>query len=114
MERNLQCAPLVCSADMTGKEGYAITPAGALTGATGACVYGIVHRGQTTSDASEIAVGGEVDAVVNGTTAIAVGDGLTGGASGKMVKGTVGTHQIYAIALEAATTDGATIRVKLL
>lgn len=114
MERNIQCAPLICSADMTGKEGYAVTPAGALTGATGACVYGLVHRGTTTNDASEISVGGEVDAVVNGTTAIAVGDGLTGGASGKMVKATIGTHQVYAIALEATAVDGGIIRVKLL
>ena len=114
MERNLIRVPKVCPVDHSSNVGKAVTADGNLTGATGAIVYGIIHIGATTADATELVTGGEVDALLNGTTAIAVGDPLTGAAAGKLIKATIGTHHVCAIALEAASADNVVARIKLL
>lgn len=117
MERNLIRVPKVCPVDHSSNVGKAVTADGNLTGATGAIVYGIIHIGATTADATELVTGGEVDALLNGSgsgNSIAIGDPLTGAAGGKLIKGTVGTHHVCAIALEAASADNVVARIKLL
>ena len=103
----------VAAADSTfvGAEGKAISFNNALT-PTGAKVKGIIVKGMDAGLPSYIQSSGETTAIVNGaTTAIAVGDGLVGGAAaGILVKGT----SDRCVALEAATTDGATIAVRLM
>lgn len=117
MERNLVRVPMVCPVDHSSNVGKAVTADGNLTDSTGDIVYAIVHIGSTTADASELVTAGEVNALMNGAgsgNSIAIGDPLTGGAAGKLVKGTPGTHHICAIALEAAAADNVSGRVKLL
>lgn len=100
------------SATLKDQEGYAVGMDGQKTAAAGDFVFGIVTMGRPANEASEVQTGGEVEAIVNGgSTAIAAEDPLTGGASGKLIKGTLGTHKIRAYAKAAATTDGATITV---
>ncbi|HID30657.1 MAG TPA: hypothetical protein EYP19_11715 [Desulfobacterales bacterium] len=94
------------STSLEDKEGYAVGVDGVLTASTGDYVFGIVRTGRPAGEASEIITQGEVEARVDGSgTSVAVEDPLTGGADGKLVKATIGTHIIRAIAKEAVTTD---------
>lgn len=105
---------IVCSADMTGREGYAVTPFGGLT-TTGSFVYGIIEDGGPAGNASEVVVSGITEAYVNGgTTNIAAGDFLVpSAAAGVLVKTTTAANGVRVLALEAAATDGAKIKVLL-
>ena len=115
MEKNAVKTSVVApSVTLEDKEHYAVGTDGVLTGATGDYVYGIISGGRPEDEASEIITQGECDAYVDGsTTSIAAEDPLTGGASGMLVKATIGTHLVRAIAKEAATTSGAKIKVVL-
>ena len=114
MEKNVVRTSVVnTSASLEDKEGYAVGLDGVLTAATGDFVYGIVSQGRPAGEASEIIVQGECDAQVDASTAIAVEDPLTGGASGRLVKATVGSHLIRAIAKEAKSSGTGAIKVLL-
>lgn len=105
---------VVGSSDLTGKEGYAVTPFGGLT-TTGNFVYGIVEDGGPAGKASEVVVSGITEAYVNGgTTNIAAGDFLVPSATaGVLVKTTSAANGVRVLALEAATADGVKIKVLL-
>lgn len=70
----------------------------------------VVFKETAADDEQARAIAGEdaiVRILVEGTTDIAKGDGLKPvNAQYYLVKGTIGTDRIYAIALEAFTTDG--------
>lgn len=114
MYKNAVKVSLVGSVDLTGKEGYAVTPFGALT-TTGDFVYGIVNSGAASGKASEIIVSGITEAYVNGgTTNISAGNFLApSAADGILVKTTTAANGVRVLALEGATTDGAKIKVLL-
>lgn len=102
------------SATLEDMEGYAVGYDGVKTAANGDFVRGIVSKGRPADEASEIIVSGECEAYVLGTGgAVSAEDPLTGGASGYLVKATVGTHLIRAIALEANSGAAAKKRVVL-
>lgn len=102
------------SASLEDKEGYAVGYDGVLTAANGDYVRGIVSVGRPAGEASEIITRGECEAMVAGTgAAVSAEDPLTGGPNGVLVKATVGTHLIRAIALEANTGAAAKKRVVL-
>lgn len=115
MEKNVIRTSVVnSSSTLEDKEHYAVGLDGVLTASAGDYVYGIVSSGRPADEASEIITGGECEAYVDGSsTSIAAEDPLTGGADGKLIKATLGSHLIRAIAKEAATTDGALIEIVL-
>ena len=114
MELNVVKASVVnSSTSLEDKEHYAVGLDGVLTAANGDFVYGIVSMGRPSGEASEVIVQGECDAYANGAPAIAIEDPLTGGANGYLVKATVGTHLIRAIAKEAVASGTAKIKVLL-
>lgn len=114
MEKNVKKTSVVnASASLEDKEGFAVGLDGVLTASTGDFVYGIVSQGRPAGEASEIIVSGECEAEVNAATAIAVEDPLTGGASGRLVKATIGSHIVRAIAKEALASGTGTIKVLL-
>jgi len=101
------------SASLEDKEGFAVGIDGVLTASTGDYVYGIVSSGRPAGEASEIITQGECEAEVNASTAITAEDPLTGGADGRLVKATIGTHLIRAIAKEAKASGTGKIKVVL-
>jgi hypothetical protein len=105
MNKNVVKTSVVPTTTLIDQEKYAVGFDGVKTGATGDFVYGIVSQGRPANEASEIITRGETLAKVNGTVNIAAEDPLTGGANGKLVKATIGTHLIRAIATEAVTSD---------
>lgn len=112
MEKNVVKTSVVnASVSLEDKENYAVGYDGVLTASAGDFVYGIVSQGRPAGEASEIITGGECDAYVTGT--IAVEDPLTGGPSGYLVKATVGSHLIRAIAKEANASGTGKIEVIL-
>ena len=111
MERNTVKSSIVAPVDLTGQEYLAVKPDGNLTAALGDTVYGIVYEGAGTTDTSTVVTEGECYATVG--EAVAAGDVLTGGASGKLMKATVGVQFPYAIALESGAADDV-ITVKLI
>jgi len=113
-EKNVVKTSVVnASTSLEDKEGYAVGVDGVLTAANGDYVYGIVSSGRPAGEASEIIVGGECEAYVNASPAISAEDPLTGGASGYLVKATVGSHLIRAIAKEAKSSGTGKIKVVL-
>lgn len=106
MDRNLEKSNVVPSTTLENQEGYVVGTDGIKTAAAGDFVYGVVSRGRPANEASEVIVGGETDAKVNGgSTAISTEDPLTGGAGGKFIKATIGTDMVRAIAKEAVSSD---------
>lgn len=101
------------SSSLEDKEGFAVKVNGTLTSATGDYVYGIISKGRPAGEASEIIVSGECEAEVNASSAISVGSPLTGGANGRLVLTTVGSHIIRAIAKEAKASGTGKIKVIL-
>lgn len=77
-------------------------------------IYGVLQDTPVANMAGEVAVEGISRLVVDGSgTAIAQMDYLSSDASGRGVKDTTAGHEIGAQALEAATTAGAVIKVRL-
>lgn len=112
MELNIQTDTIVPSSVLT--QYTAVGADGVATAATGDFVMGIVRTPNKEENSScEIVTRGDrcyamVGAVVAAETL------LTGGANGRLVAATLGTHQVYAVALEAASAAGDVIEVKLL
>lgn len=114
MFRNKVRSTVVPTVTLKDQEGYAVGMDGVKVAAAGDFVFGIVTFGRPANEASEVQTGGECEAIVNGgSTAIAAEDPLTGGASGMLIKATLGTHKVRAYAKEAATASGSTITVML-
>ena len=115
MERNIVTDAVVPSTTLLDQEKYAVGVDGVKVAAAGDFVYGIVRTGRPANQASEIITMGECEAYCTTVTggAISAEDPLTGGASGKLQKATIGTHQIRAVALEDCATDAA-IQILLL
>ena len=115
MEKNIVTDIVIpTSVSLEDKEGYAVDVAGVLLAAVGAGCFGIVRSGDAALRPSEVIVSGRCSAQVNGAAStIAAGDALTGGSAGRLHKATIGTHAVRGLALEAATTDGASISVML-
>lgn len=111
MDRFANYENVIGAVDLTGKEGYAIDFGDNLTVAGGK-VKGIIIKGFGIGLPSVIQTRGECKAIINAaTTNVAIGDNLIGSAAaGIPVKGT-GDR---CIALEPATTDAATIKVRLI
>lgn len=109
MEKNLQFDNVVPSVSLEDKEGRAVDFNGAVITTKGTGCLGVVHEGRPKNTASVIAVGGYMDAYVDGSTvAIAVNTPLTAGGgttAGSFTKATIGTHPIRAYAREAASTE---------
>jgi len=94
--------PIASAADLSGKEGYFVTAAGALTGAN-AAAFGVVTEGYAVGMTSSIAVcaGAETVKLKLATTA-AVGDFVGSDAAGKA--STAATVKC-AIIIEAGAVD---------
>jgi hypothetical protein len=94
--------PIASAADLSGKEGYGVTAAGAITGAN-AAVFGIVAEGYAVGMTSSVAVcaGGEVVKVKLGANAV-VGDMV-----GSLADGTMSPAATVkcAVIIEAGSTD---------
>jgi hypothetical protein len=117
MEKNLVCDSVVPTTTLVGMEGYVVDFAGVKVhnGLTTQAM-GVVKTGFAANKASEIAIAGRIPAYVDGASANVaqydplVAAGMHSGTSivasvdGVFYKATVGTHQVRAVALEAATT----------
>ena len=109
MERNIITASMV--APTVVDEYLAVKVDGTQTSATGNFVYGIVKTAAKQDGASmEVVTGGEFYATAAAT--ITAGQALTGAASGRLTPATIGTHDVVAHALEAASS-GEVFRVIL-
>lgn len=124
-EQYVEKRNLVSSTTLADQEGRVVTYAGALTTQKGDIAAGVVETGNGASEASVIYSRGHCEAYCDGAvSAIAVGDPLTpdgtsspsGTAAndGVFVKGTVGTHHIRAIALEALIAANTKIKIDLI
>lgn len=77
-------------------------------------IFGVLQDTPVAGQAGSVAIEGITYLVVDGNAgAIAAMDFLSSDASGQGIKDTTGGHEIGAQALEAATTAGAVIKVRL-
>ena len=77
-------------------------------------IFGVLQDTPVANQAGSVAIEGETYLVVDGSgTAIAAMDKLKSDASGQGVKTTTNGDEVGAIALEAATTAGAVIKVQI-
>lgn len=101
------------SATLVDQEKYAVGTDGVKTASQGDFVYGIVSAGRAQNQASEVIYKGECEAYastsVGGT--ISSEDPLTGGADGKLVKATIGTHENHIIAQEGLDSADSAITI---
>ena len=112
MEQNIQTDTMYPASVLT--QYSAVGADGVATAATGDFVYGLVRTPNSVANSS-------CEVVTRADRCYAIAGGavsaealLTGGASGRLVAATLGTHQVYAVALEAASAAGDIIEVKLL
>lgn len=111
MDRFANYENVIGAVDLTGKEGYAVGFDDNLTVAASK-IKGIIVKGFGIGLPSVIQTHGECKAIVNGaTTNIAIGDNLAGLAATGIAGKVAGDR---CIALEAANTDAATIKVRLI
>ena len=110
MELNITTATLMAGSTVVD-EYLAVKVDGTQTSATGQFVYGIVRTAAKQANSSmEVVTGGECYATAAATTT--AGQPLTGAANGRLTPATIGTHDVCAHALEAASA-GEVFRVIL-
>ena len=84
-----------------------------VAGGAGDASPGILQGKAASGEAAQVRLLGRSKALVNGTTAIAVGDPLTTGANGKLVKAVTNKDWVLAHAEQVAAADNLIIDVTM-